>query len=95
MTEPIYEYVKGQGWILNHVESFELELYDGRAKFEFRKPNLGEKCARFSSVGERDQYILDLKRHPRSYEIEYYPIWDSEDTYYTEYYTEFLTLIPL
>lgn len=50
MTETIYTFVKGRGWIVvNNVISFRGDNYN----YEFRPPTSGERYLRMSKKGDR------------------------------------------
>lgn len=42
-ADPIYNYVKGKGWVVNHTDSFVTELRNGKeVTCYYRRPEIGE-----------------------------------------------------
>lgn len=39
MIEPLYEFVKGKGWVIQNIQAAEFQ----GLRFEVRKPKIGEK----------------------------------------------------
>lgn len=64
MTEPIYSYVKGQGWITNHQEPHDalIRVVRGEAQYDVfiykRAPKIGERGFWISSSEFRNAEII-------------------------------------
>ena len=57
--EPTYEYIKGQGWVLNNKQSKVLTFKDGvKALVENRKPNRGEKYT-YVTIYDKEWVLLE------------------------------------
>lgn len=57
MTEPTYEYIKGQGWVVFNGEIHEVTNQWGTWHLENRLPKPGERYAMFAKSDEK--YVLE------------------------------------
>lgn len=96
MTEPTYEYIKGQGWVVQppHPVSDVYTLKTGeRFRFEFRKPRPGEyydaasKGSRWfpGEVPDWDDWGSSYSYYSKHNLCEWFENWkfDSSDEYIT------------
>ncbi len=62
MTKPVYEYVKGQGWVANSTFSEILTMSCGtRVTIELRAPEVGE-CYNCHTEDTRENLILRIQQ---------------------------------
>ncbi len=70
--EPIYEYIKGQGWLPQVSEVF--TLHDGyKVMFIKRLPKAGERYGSFDYDTDFQQYIKSVRKMDYHYEYRHYP----------------------
>jgi hypothetical protein len=80
MTDPIYKYVKGEGWVLENVEQFEFtDEMGNRVRLERRPPDLTNENERgwwwSGELEEAARDILDDDSYPYGWLVS---DWDIE-----------------
>jgi hypothetical protein len=80
MSEPFYEYVKGQGWVPSFEDSREYTLKGKRYRVIARKPNIGERC--IWSAWNNRMYTINGKANLDNW-IEYY-LGEGNGRYYED-----------
>lgn len=60
MNEPIYEFVKGQGWVIAPQNIIVIGC-GTRVRVEFRTPNEGELCYAYSPTSRFDRWSVEDK----------------------------------
>lgn len=92
MTDPIYEYVKGEGWVPR--SSVIVTLGCGTTvRLEKRNPEPGEKFGVFPSMVRLEEYLIDIRSNSRDYRYSYYSIACSKPDPDSQYF--YITLVPV
>ena len=79
VSEPVYEYVRGQGWTVISNQTYDFGTRHGNIiRLQVRKPNVGERftyCWSNSRSYVKDGFVIleHVAGNVKEYGVEYYP----------------------
>lgn len=107
MSDPIYKYVKGEGWVAStYKTSLECTLGDGtRVRLEYRKPEIGERYGWCHPYNGRSTNWVNPDNTPNleywasvfgqpAERLEFRPVWNGTKAFQPSN-SVYVTIVPL
>lgn len=93
MTEPIYSYVPGKGWLAEPRDTTTYKLGCGTVvRLEFREPNSGEY---YTAYSEHESWLYHFKLQPQGYQYKFFRLKDGPRDYTISSDAIYVTVVPV